>query len=116
MSADEPPEKFDVSVEPAPQSKVIAAEPADDEEKRRQDAALASTYDPDHTKDGKTDEELIEELHAADLLAVDVALAAGVVIAVHEAHTHGHGHGHDHEQGHNHHDHHHGDNDDADGD
>lgn len=90
MSPDEPAEKFDVAVEPAPKTPVIAAEPADEEKKRRQDAALASTYDPAHTHDGKTDEELIEERHDADLLAIDAAIVVGIAIAAHEAHEHDH--------------------------
>lgn len=81
MSAPEPPEKFDLSVEPAPKTKVIDAEPADEEEKRRQEAAAASTYDPAHTHDGKTDEELIEARHVAELAVAGAAIVGGVIIA-----------------------------------
>lgn len=81
MSVPEPPEKFDMSVEPAPKTKVIDAEPADDEEKRRQDAAAASTYDPAHTHDGKTDEELIEERHDAELAVAGATIVGGIIIA-----------------------------------
>ena len=81
MSAPEPPEKFDMSVEPAPKTPVIDAEPADDEEKRRQDTAAASTYDPAHTHDGKTDEELIEERHDAELAIAGAAIVGGIIVA-----------------------------------
>ncbi|WP_395647918.1 hypothetical protein [Terricaulis sp.] len=81
MSTPEPPDKFDMSVEPAPKTKVIDAEPADEEEKRRQDAAAASTYDQALAHDGKTNEELIEERHDAELAVAGAAIVGGIIIA-----------------------------------
>ena len=90
MSASEPPEKFDMSVEPAPKTPVIDAEPADAEEKRKQEAAVASTYDQALAHDGKTDEELLEERHDAELAVAGAAIVGGIMIAhaLHEAEHH----------------------------
>jgi hypothetical protein len=91
MSADPPaaPREFDVSVENAPKAgtQVVEGQAENEDEKRKLDAALASTYDPARTHDGKTDEELIEERDHEARLIVDVAIVTGVIVA-HEAAVH----------------------------
>lgn len=72
---------FEVSEERAPVSRVLDVE-EDEEAKRQREAALASTFDPERAHDGKTDEELIAEREQEARTLVDVAIAAGVVIAV----------------------------------
>lgn len=76
-----PNSAYDVSVDPAPKNEVIDAE-EDEEDRLRREAALASTYDPTITHSGKTDEELIAEREADTRLLVDVAIVAGVAIAL----------------------------------
>lgn len=91
MSNEPPPRQpaFDVSVEnaPKPGTPVVEGQPEDDEERRAFDAALASTFDPAHTHDGKTDEELIEARDHEARLVVDAAIVTGVIVA-HEAAVH----------------------------
>jgi len=96
MSADPPvaPEqpKFDVSVEnaPKPGAPVVEGQAEDEEGKRKLEAALASTFDPARTHDGKTDEELIEERDHDLRLIADVAIVTGVIVVAHEAAHHEH--------------------------
>ena len=80
---------FDVSVEnaPKPGAPVVDGKAESDEEKRKLDAAAASTYDPARTHDGKTDEELVVESDHARELVIDVAIVTGVIVA-HEASEH----------------------------
>jgi hypothetical protein len=81
-----PPEnaKFDVSVEPAPRSEVVEAQ-VDEDEKRKREAELASTYDPELAHHGKTDEEKIEKRQDEARLLLDTAIASGIVIALAES-------------------------------
>lgn len=90
MSDPTPPKEFDMSVEPAPKTPVIDAEPADGEEQRKQEAAAASTYDQALAHDGKTDEELLEERHDAELAVAGAAIVGSIIIAheLHEAEHH----------------------------
>jgi len=83
LSAPTPPEhpKFDVAVEPAPRTEIVAAE-EDEESKRARNAALASTFDPALAHNGKTDEEMIEERQDEARALGDIAIAAAIVIAV----------------------------------
>jgi len=85
LSEPKPPteQRFDVAVEPAPESKVLEAE-EDDDSKRARDAALASTFDPALAHHGKTDEELIEERQDASRALGDAVIVAGVAIALAE--------------------------------
>jgi hypothetical protein len=80
---------FDVSVDTAPKpgAQVVEGQAESEEEKRGLDAALASTFDPAHTHDGKSDEELIAERDHARELIIDVAIVTGVIVA-HEAAEH----------------------------
>lgn len=82
--------KFDMSVEPASANAAVAAE-ADEQEQKKRDAALASTYDPALAHHGKTDEEMLEERQDAARLVMDVAIVAGVVVAVEAAKDDGDG-------------------------
>ncbi|HRP12228.1 MAG TPA: hypothetical protein PLK37_14455 [Terricaulis sp.] len=87
MSGREPPAQnpaFDVALDPAPKAEIVEAV-EDEEAKARRDAALASTFDPERARAGKTDEELIAEREAANRAMFDVALAVGVIVAVIEA-------------------------------
>ena len=85
MSAGAPPEnnKFDVAVEPAPRQEIVEAE-EDEGAQRAREAALASTFDQSLAHHGKTDEEMIEERQDEARMILDVAIAAGIVIAVAE--------------------------------
>jgi len=83
-SNDEEAPAFDVSVEQESAAPVIDVE-EDDDEKRKRDAALASTFDQERAHDGKSDEEMIAEREQSTREAVDLAIAIGVVIAVAEA-------------------------------
>ncbi|MEZ6023881.1 MAG: hypothetical protein R3C16_10830 [Hyphomonadaceae bacterium] len=79
------PRDYDVSEGNPAARDVVDAEPDDDEEiKRRRDAALASTYDPQFAHSGKTDEEMIEERQDEARMLLDVAIVTGAVLAVHE--------------------------------
>ena len=85
MSAPTPPEhpNFDVAVEPAPRAEVVEAE-EDEDSKRARDAALASTFDPALARNGKTDEEMIEERQDETRMILDAAIVVGIAIAVTE--------------------------------
>lgn len=76
-------EGFDVAVETAPKSDVVAAE-EDEESKRRRDAELASTFDQTLAHNGKTEEELIEERQEETRQLLDTAIAVGVIVAIAE--------------------------------
>ena len=75
---------FDVSVDQACATPVIEAE-EDEDDKRAREAALASTFDPERAHAGKSEEEMIAEREQNTREAIDLAIAAGVVIAVAEA-------------------------------
>ena len=75
---------FDVSLDRAPSTPVIEVQ-EDDEAKRHREAALASTFDPERAHDGKTDEEMIEERAQETRMLGDVAIVAGIAVAVIEA-------------------------------
>lgn len=75
--------QFDVAVETAPKSEVVAAE-EDEESKRRRDAELASTFDQTLAHNGKTEEEMIEERQIETRQLLDTAIAAGIVVAIAE--------------------------------
>lgn len=85
MNTGAPPDepKFDVALEPAPRANVVEAE-EDEESKRKREAELASTFDQSLAHHGKTEEEMIEERQAEARLLVDVAIAAGIVVAIAE--------------------------------
>lgn len=85
MSTGAPPEnaKFDVAVEQAPRHELVEAE-EDEDMKRAREAALASTFDQSLAHHGKTDEEMIEERQDEARMIVDVAIVAGIAIAVAE--------------------------------
>jgi len=88
MNGDKPndtnADAFDVSLDRAPSAPVIEVQ-EDDGAKRRREAALASTFDPERAHDGKTDEEMIEERAQETRILVDVAIVAGIAVAVIEA-------------------------------
>lgn len=88
MSREQPPREseaaFDVALDPAPKAKIIEGE-EDEEAAARRAAALASTFDPEIARAGKSDEELIAERAAETRQIVDVAIAVGVVMAVIQA-------------------------------
>ncbi len=75
--------KFDVAVETAPKSEVVATE-EDEESKRRRDAELASTFDQTLAHDGKSEEDLIEERQDATRQVIDTAIAVAIVVAIAE--------------------------------
>jgi hypothetical protein len=75
--------QFDVAVETAPKSDVVAVE-EDEESKRRRDAELASTFDQTLAHNGKTEEELIEERQEETRQLLDTAIAVGVIVAIAE--------------------------------
>jgi hypothetical protein len=85
MNTGAPPDdpKFDVALEPAPRHEVVDAE-EDEDSKRKREAELASTFDQSLAHHGKTEEEMIEERQAEARLLVDVAIAAGIIVAVAE--------------------------------
>lgn len=75
---------FDVAIEPAPKTPVVEAE-EDEDEKRKRDETLASTYDPALAHDGKTEEELIAERQADGRLLLDAVIVTGIIVAAAEA-------------------------------
>ena len=86
MSGDPPPDgRFEVEIAPPsdrPRS-VIDAQP---ESPTAIDKAFASTLDGALAHDGKTDDEILEEAHAAGLEAVGAAIVVGLIVA---SHSHG---------------------------
>ncbi|HRE45201.1 MAG TPA: hypothetical protein PKY87_14690 [Terricaulis sp.] len=88
MSREQPPREseaaFEVALDPAPKAEIIEGE-EDEEAAARRAAALASTYDPEIARAGKSEEELIAERAAETRQIVDVAIAVGVVMAVIQA-------------------------------
>lgn len=83
------PPGFEVSVENAPKAgtPVVEGQAENDEERRKLDAALASTYDPTRTHDGKTDEEMLEEREVEARFVADAVIVTGVIVA-HEIAVH----------------------------
>ena len=69
------------AAEPGDEGPLVLAEAEEDDELARQ-RALASTYDPLIAHAGKHDEQLIKERQDATLLAVDLAIAASIVLAL----------------------------------
>lgn len=69
---------YDVAVNPTPppEREVVDAEP---EDARKRDAALASTFDPEFTHDGKTDEQMIKERDDNARLLADVAIVTNCI-------------------------------------
>ncbi|MEZ5994593.1 MAG: hypothetical protein R3C25_02470 [Hyphomonadaceae bacterium] len=90
MNSSRPPgdAKFDVTVEPAAPGETVIDAVEDEEARRRRDAALASTFDPERIHHGKSEEEQIAEREAEARLIVDTAIAAGLTIAAVEAAQH----------------------------
>lgn len=88
MNADKPPREseaaFDVALDPAPKAEILDAE-EDAEAAAQRAAALASTFDPEIARAGKSDEELIAERAAEARQIGDIAIAVGVVVAVIQA-------------------------------
>ncbi len=88
MNGEKPPRDseaaFDVALDPAPKAEIIEGEEDEDAAARRA-AALASTFDPEIARAGKSDEELIAERAAETRQVVDIAIAVGVVLAVIQA-------------------------------
>jgi hypothetical protein len=88
-SGDAPKREYDVAEAPfevteqiAVQSGAVVEGEADDEEaKRRQDAALASTFDPALAKSGKTGEEIDKQKHDEALLVGGAAIVTAVIVA-----------------------------------
>ena len=97
MNPDPPKREYDISEAPFEVSEQTPAQPGagkdaqteGDEEKRRQDGALASTFDPALAKGGKSDEEIDKQKHDAALAAAGAAVAAAVVVE-HEINEHPH--------------------------
>ena len=75
---------FEVALDAAPKAEIIEAE-EDEADAARRAAALASTFDPDPARAGKSDEALIAEREAQTRQLIDVAIAVGVVAAVVQA-------------------------------
>jgi len=88
MSPEPPKREYDI-VEASFEVSEPDAPATDDEEKRRQDAALASTFDPALAKSGKTDEEIDKQKHDEALLVGGAAIVGAVIVA-HELHEHQH--------------------------
>jgi hypothetical protein len=72
---------FDITEQAAAQPGAVIEGQADEDGKRRNDAALASTYDPALAKSGKTDEEIDKQKHDEALAIGGAAIVAAVVIA-----------------------------------
>ncbi|MEJ0061259.1 MAG: hypothetical protein WDM79_17580 [Terricaulis sp.] len=84
MSPDDPP-AFDVEIaSPSDRPRAVIDGQPDEEDARN--AALVSTFDPALAKDGKSDAEIMEEQHDAELAIAGVAIVAGIAIAAHLAH------------------------------
>ena len=81
---------FEVTEQTAAQAGAVVEGEADDEEaKRRQEAALSSTFDPALAKSGKTDEEIDKHKHDEALLVGGAAIVTAVIVA-HELGEHHH--------------------------
>lgn len=86
---DAPKREYDVAESPfevveqagAQTGAVVEGQAEDEEAKRRQEAALASTYDPMLAKSGKTDEEIDKQKHDEALLIGGAAIVTAVIVA-----------------------------------
>lgn len=85
MSGEKPPRDgeaaFDVALDPEPKAEIIDVEEDEDDAARRA-AILASTFDPEIARAGKSDEELIAERAAEARFMGDVVIAVGVIAAL----------------------------------
>ena len=72
---------FDIAEQSAAPSGSVIEGQADEYTKRRNDAALASTYDPALAKSGKTDEEIDKQKHDEALAIGGTAIVTAAVIA-----------------------------------